>query len=166
MADKWKTRWKVPSESDLDKTYTVAQDAEEEYGCSCPVWKFRRQECKHIQAVKDGEYNPINELQRKEPEIILANVRGVTAVEFDPPGVPSKLHVPLMPLEHTHFQATLVYDLLRHGVRWSTCKARYGIAKKNSKKAIAAYVEERGRCIYGPFVEERGYVGYEIVPVC
>jgi len=37
MADRWKIRWKVPSESDPDKEYTVAQDAEGEYGVLMPI---------------------------------------------------------------------------------------------------------------------------------
>jgi hypothetical protein len=159
MPDKWIKRWKVPSHSS-DKVYTVAQDATGEYGCSCPVWKFKRQECKHIKEVKDGAYASIDAPPAKEPEIVLANVREVCEAD-DGDG---RLLVPLMPLDDTHFQATLIYDLLRHGVNWGTCKERYGLAKRNSKKAIIAYVEERGRRIYGPWQEGRGYVGYSTVP--
>lgn len=163
MADKWKVRWKVPSESDPDKVYTVARDAEGQYGCSCPVWKFRRRECKHIQAVKDGEHNPVGEPQRGEPEIVFANVREVTPETRD--GA-VRLLTPLVPLDHVHFQATVVYDLLANGVKWATCKSHYELARRNPKKNIVAYVEERGRCICGPeFVKGRGWVGYEVVPV-
>lgn len=162
MTDKWKIRWKVPSESDPDKTYTVAQDAEGEYGCSCPVWKFRRQECKHIQAVKDGEYSPTDEAPKAEPEIVFANVRQVTSKTSD--GT-VRLLTPLVPIGHTHFQATVVYDLLANGVRWTTCKSHYELARRNPKKNIIAYVEERGRCIYGPWQDRFGYQGDEVVPV-
>jgi hypothetical protein len=163
MADRWIIRWKVPSESDPDKTYIVARDAEGEYGCSCPVWKFRRQECKHIRAVKDGEYNPVGEDPKVEPEIVFANVREVMPETRD--GV-IRLLTPLVKIGDMHFQATVIYDLLANGVRWTTCKWYYKLAKANSKKAIVAYVEERGRCVYGPeFIKGRGYVGYEIVPV-
>lgn len=163
MTDKWKTRWKVPSESDPDKEYTVAQDAEGEYGCSCPVWKFKRRECKHIQAVKDGEHSPAGETPKAEPEIVFAVVREVTPETCD--GA-IRLLTPLIKIGDVHFQATVIYDLLANGVKWTTCKWYYKLAKANPKKDIVAYVEERGRCIYGPkFIKGQGYVGYEIVPV-
>jgi hypothetical protein len=55
MADKWISRWYVGSDSNPDKTYTVAVDAAGNFGCSCPAWtpsKQRRQDCKHIKRVK------------------------------------------------------------------------------------------------------------------
>jgi len=51
--DKWVKRWQVPSSSDSG-VWTVAVDADGNYGCSCPVWRFRRQECHHIKMVKEG----------------------------------------------------------------------------------------------------------------
>lgn len=47
----WVKRWSVPSESNPSKSYVVAQNREGEFGCSCPVWIFRRKECKHIRNV-------------------------------------------------------------------------------------------------------------------
>ena len=47
----WVRKWDVFSSSDPDKAYVVSQNAQGEFGCSCPQWKFRRQECKHIQWV-------------------------------------------------------------------------------------------------------------------
>lgn len=51
--DRWVKRWEVPSSSG-NGTYTVAVDKDDNYGCSCPAWKFRRQECHHIKQVKLG----------------------------------------------------------------------------------------------------------------
>lgn len=51
MAKVWLRKWKIDSYSG-NKSYTVAVDERAEYGCSCPQWIYRRQECKHIQAVK------------------------------------------------------------------------------------------------------------------
>jgi len=50
---KWVQRWEVPSDSRSDTSYVVAIDAEGNWACSCPVWKFKRIECKHIQYVRD-----------------------------------------------------------------------------------------------------------------
>lgn len=49
---RWVKQWDSPSHSNPDKTYKVSQDNLGNFGCSCPVWKFRRKECKHIQQVK------------------------------------------------------------------------------------------------------------------
>ena len=49
--DKWIKRFKVQSSSG-NGDYIVAIDKEGNYGCSCPVWKFRRQECHHIKQIK------------------------------------------------------------------------------------------------------------------
>ena len=48
---KWIERVPVDSETS-DATYIVGVSVDGEYGCSCPHWKFRRQECKHIKSVK------------------------------------------------------------------------------------------------------------------
>ena len=50
---KWIERIPVDSETS-DATYIVGISDEGEYGCSCPHWKFRRQECKHIRSVRTG----------------------------------------------------------------------------------------------------------------
>lgn len=53
----WARRWKVPSsdKGDGDGNWTVAQDIEGNWGCSCPVWKFHRKECKHINLIRTQE---------------------------------------------------------------------------------------------------------------
>lgn len=48
---KWLNKWKVQSESDSTKFYTVSQAENNSFGCSCPQWIFRKQICKHIQGV-------------------------------------------------------------------------------------------------------------------
>jgi len=49
---KWVSRWYVKSHSS-DREYVVSlADDGETWGCSCPHWKFRRAECKHIREVK------------------------------------------------------------------------------------------------------------------
>lgn len=53
MNDKWIKRWTVASESGPG-VYIVGQDKDGNYGCSCPVWKFHRKQCKHIQEVLAG----------------------------------------------------------------------------------------------------------------
>lgn len=55
MADKWIERWEVPSHSNPSRVYTVAIDAEGNWGCSCPAWTRNRHkwgDCKHIKEVR------------------------------------------------------------------------------------------------------------------
>lgn len=51
----WVKRWQVPSETSPGTVYTVAIDTNGNYGCSCPVWKFSRKQCKHIERVRMQE---------------------------------------------------------------------------------------------------------------
>jgi len=44
--------WTVPSESVPGKTYTVTRDDRGRFSCTCPDYRFRRRECKHIKLVK------------------------------------------------------------------------------------------------------------------
>jgi hypothetical protein len=54
MADKWVKRWMVKSGS-TEGFYTVAQDKDGQYACSCPGWTRHtpRTDCKHVMAVKN-----------------------------------------------------------------------------------------------------------------
>lgn len=56
---KWVKRWKVRGSG--GKTYVVALSDTGEYGCDCPVWKFRRERCKHIDEVLRGGGAPYEE---------------------------------------------------------------------------------------------------------
>jgi len=51
---KWIKKWIVKSENGNDQ-YIVSLSDKNEWGCSCPVWKFKRIECKHI---RDVRFNP------------------------------------------------------------------------------------------------------------
>jgi len=72
---KWVKRWEVPK-SDGVGYWIVAIDEDSNYGCSCPVWKFRRQECHHIRLVKEGHYEGyfadqvISRIQNQEVETV------------------------------------------------------------------------------------------------
>lgn len=49
---KWIRKWQI--DGSKGKTWTVSEDADGNYGCSCPVWKFKRIQCHHIEAVRKG----------------------------------------------------------------------------------------------------------------
>jgi hypothetical protein len=46
----WIRRWEVGG---TNHNWIVALSDTGEWGCSCPVWKFRRVECHHIRNIKD-----------------------------------------------------------------------------------------------------------------
>ena len=49
---KWIKKWRV-IKSDGKGYWIVSLSDENTWGCSCPAWVYRRQECKHIKAVKN-----------------------------------------------------------------------------------------------------------------
>jgi hypothetical protein len=53
---KWVNRWNILGST--GNHHIVAQATDGTYGCSCPVWKFKRQECKHIRYVKNNLCTP------------------------------------------------------------------------------------------------------------
>jgi hypothetical protein len=52
VRDRYQARYSVPRSSG-DKTWTVSQTTKGDWRCSCPVWRFKREQCKHIAAVQD-----------------------------------------------------------------------------------------------------------------
>jgi hypothetical protein len=46
----WVARYSVPRSSGAG-AWTVAKDAKGAWGCSCPRWRFKREQCKHIETV-------------------------------------------------------------------------------------------------------------------
>lgn len=69
--DRWKTRWSVTSFTDPDKDYTVSQDWNGVFGCSCGAWKFQRARlpgghCKHISVI-------IHSTDKKKAALLISN---------------------------------------------------------------------------------------------
>lgn len=46
----WVARYSVPRSNGAG-AWTVARDAKGAWGCSCPRWRYKREQCKHIGAV-------------------------------------------------------------------------------------------------------------------
>lgn len=141
--DKWVHRWYV-ERSTGDGTWTVAQDKDGNWGCSCPVWKFKRQECHHIAAVK---INPLAyETQNPVtlPDIVPGNVEQVTVTKK------YCLH-PLVPLDGMGGEvlATILFDCLQLGYSWGMLKKRFSNLVPHSwtRKAVIAHVEYHGRVL-------------------
>jgi len=55
MAKTYVKQWKVPSDSDPDKIYTVKEDTAGKLSCDCPIWIYNRRgdrTCKHTDHLK------------------------------------------------------------------------------------------------------------------
>lgn len=149
---KWIEKYEVPKSKGTG-SWIVSKSDTGQWGCSCPVWKFKREECKHIGAVKEGDFDNRNE---PIPKIILANVEQVTKEE-------ETILVPLIPLGDAHFEATVCFDLYAAGVPWRWVIKRYRLAGQNTKEAITNYVRIHGRKTYGPWNEKtKSHDGFQI----
>lgn len=150
MADNWVKRWDVPGSN--GKTWTVAINMAGNYGCSCPVWKFKRRDCKHIDQVKAGFFCP-KEYRSCRP----ANVGEVQ--------IKGKLvYYPLVPFNndemYVNLRMTIVFDLLRADVDPDLIKDYKDriIGKGVSYTEIMDHVRGRGRVIFSRFVTGQGWV--------
>lgn len=76
----WINRWKIESDNTIGKYYTVAENDEGEFGCDCPIWKYRRIECHHIREVKLGLEKGI--LKKKYTLEEYLKTKGLTLQEF------------------------------------------------------------------------------------
>lgn len=70
----YQQKWTVESFTTRGKEYVVSLTRAGEWQCSCPVWKFRRQICKHILAIQDNRDvidRRRQERPTEEPRILL-----------------------------------------------------------------------------------------------
>jgi len=111
---KWVKRWKIKSENG-NKYYVVALSDKDEWGCSCPAWKFNRIECKHIIRVKLNPDRYEVEKPLKKPEYVLAMVDKPTYKEKE-----NKLLIPLIRIEpyDVRMEALICYTMAKHGYLW------------------------------------------------
>lgn len=141
-------RFVVPSEINPDKKYTVVFE-NNRWKCSCPGWVFHNHgktgfECKHIRAVKDGDYDKENTGMEK-PEIILAKVRQPTYIEEE-----NKILLPLIPLNtlQVPVTATICHNLLKHGYSMAEIRERYHLPQDWTKQAITEHIEKYGEFVF------------------
>lgn len=137
--DRWATRWKVPGSN--GQTWTVAQAHDGSWGCSCPIWRFRRQECHHITFIKSNR--PACEKPITRPEYVLANVDRPT-LKAD------KLLIPLVCPGNTHQEATVCASLLEHGYSMGEVREMRHIPREWTATAIRGYVTTHGEAAFPP----------------
>jgi hypothetical protein len=142
MADRWVKRWYIPKSSG-EGTWTVAVDRLGNWGCSCPVWKFKRLECHHIKLVKANDGNEIK--PREKSKYILAKVLKPT---YKPET--NELLIPLITLpDAMMMEATICYNLMIHGYSFAEVRdLRHNLPACWTKGAIFDYISKHGEAEY------------------
>ena len=138
---KWIQSFEVPSTSG-NGTYIVSQDRDGNFGCSCPQWRFKRRECKHVVKIKAQVQVVPRNYSRVTPTCVPGSVREVRKRDED------TLLVPLLPISDPHFLATVVVDLLIHGVEFFEIRHRYHLLSGAKRQDYIDHVLRYGRRIY------------------
>jgi len=157
----WIKKYNVPGSNSA--VWTVGIDKDGNYGCSCPVWKFKRQECKHIKSVKDNvflaeENKSAEPFRTAQP----GNVGEVTIKD-------NIVLYPLVPLGWpytAHLICTIIYDMARANVDPFVIMdyKRRMLEGDVSIKRIREFVETNGRLVYTKCEKGRGWVNPVAVP--
>lgn len=138
---KWIQSFEVPSTGGHGR-YIVSLDKHGTWGCSCPNWKFRRAVCKHILAIREQVQQTVPKYERVIPICRAANVPEVRREQDD------VLLVPLLPLNDEHFLATVIVDLLMHGLPFPVIRQRYHLPASVNQHQYLTLVKHQGRRIY------------------
>ena len=138
---KWIKKWKVKSDSS-DREYTVSISENGTWGCSCPVWKFRRQECKHIELVKRGGGIDCEEIPEK-PTFTFAMIRKPKYEKNN-----NRLLLPLVPFGGHEMEITICYYLLKYGYSMSEVREHRHIPNSWTREAIKEHVRVYGEAEY------------------
>lgn len=146
--DKWVKRWKINGSN--GNIWTVAIDKDGNYGCSCPIWKFKREECHHILQVKQNGGSEIKYRDASPGNVGEVTVRGDMVL------------YPLVPIGSNisiDLAATIIFDLQRANVNPQEIKDYKDKMFKNaSMKQIISHIKEGGRLIYSEWVKGRGWI--------
>ncbi len=144
---KWVKQWNVAGSSGA--TWTVSVNNQGEYACSCPVWKIKRRECKHIDLVKAGACGNGDSYRQAMP----GNVGEVT-IDGE------RVLYPLVPFNKGgDLRATIVYDLVRANVSPDQVREyKERMLGKVSTQQIIEHVRARGRFVYSRFVKKQGWI--------
>lgn len=158
MAKQWRDQWLVPS-SDGSKTYTVSQDSDGSYACSCPRWIFHREDCTHIEDVRAGRYPSIRRVPVPTPVFTVTDVQRATIFQRDGYGRITEVVVPPIAPGNDSLLLTVLVDLSEMGFGWPYIKGRYrqrvqeyqersGNRRELSLNAAKSYVKDHGRAYY------------------
>lgn len=113
MSKEYVSKWSVPRSDGLG-FWTVSLDDNGEFSCSCPVWKFKREECHHIEDIR-GECAAANlSTHGNRPPAVYVLYGGRT-IAYEPEA--NRLLIPLIPFgaRGEEMEAQIIVALLLHG---------------------------------------------------
>lgn len=159
MGQGWIKQWSVQGSGGNVYTVVLVEDGVT-WACSCPAFKFRRGECKHIKAVKGGEYDSIESGfdTGNRPVYTLAMVRKPL---YDREN--NLLLIPLVPFGDKHLmEATIVFYMLFHGYSMPEIRRIRGccLPKDWTAQAVIEHIQRNGEAEYPEsYVARRGVEG-------
>lgn len=133
-------QWQVPSSIGTG-IWTVSLDKNGGYSCSCPRWKFKRENCKHIQDVRGGGYDSrvVN-----KPGIVLAMIEKPVFKQGK-----NELWIPLKSLPDTiGMEATICFYMMRYGYNISEVREIRKIPASWTADAIKDHIRRHGEAEY------------------
>jgi len=136
---KWIKKWKVDGSN--GNVWTVAIDTEGNYGCSCPLWKFKRLECHHILRIKENGGREYKE--KEKPKYILAKVKKPIYKKES-----NTLLIPLVRVGDIRMEATVCYNLLKYGYTMGEVRRLRDIPNSWTAKAIVEHIKQYGEAEY------------------
>ena len=144
MGDRWVKRWHVPKSSG-EGAWTVAVDRLGNWGCSCPIWKFKRLECHHIISIKANGGKGNNITPKEKARYVLAKVLRPVYKEKT-----NELFIPLVAIpDAMMMEATICYNLMKHGYSFSEVRAlRHHLPGSWTKAAIFDYISKHEEAEY------------------
>jgi hypothetical protein len=145
----WINQWKVKS-STSNNVYTVSEDGNHNYACSCPAWTHHmpRKDCRHINEVKDMRSSQalLGNKPIKKAKYVLAQVNKPTYVKKN-----NTLLVPLLRLPDTILmEASIAYMMLKHGWTWQEVQEQRRLPKSWNATAVINHVKLEGGIVSYP----------------
>lgn len=136
---KWTKKWRVNGSN--GNVYIVASDKTRQYGCSCPAWKFRRIECKHIKFIKREQPEADGIVEVKKIPYRFYNIPHPYYDEKE--GI---IKLPLVPLDPSglNLEVEICVCLMENGYSWGDVKDIRHLPNQWTRKAVYIHYE---RCM-------------------
>ena len=146
---KWIAKWVIKGLK--GETFIVRRNPEGQFSCTCPIWRYRRHECKHIQEIKSQlEYRrDFRNLQRNtpKPDCVVADVEKPTFVRET-----NQLLLPVKKagdVGELHMEATICHTMLKFGFTMEEVREiRNMLPDHLNAQKIRQYIDEYGEARY------------------
>jgi len=99
------------------RKYKVSYGNDGAWGCSCPAWKFRREECKHISEIiqQVGRHPSMSESPYQKPMYVVSNDIGAPYYDSNTNELRVPHGFPGNPLDAEHLEINICAMMLENG---------------------------------------------------